>query len=46
MARQIYDMKLGTRNGALAALMKPVIANLTDADIVDLIAYVSSLDPR
>jgi len=45
LARQMYDMKLGTRNGALAALMKPVLANLTDADIVDLIAYVSSRKP-
>jgi len=46
LARQMYDMKLGTRNGAMTALMKPVIANLTDSDIVDLIAYISSLDPR
>ena len=38
-------MKLGTRHGALAVLMKSVLANLTDNDIVDLIAYVSSLDP-
>jgi hypothetical protein len=29
----------------MAALMKPVVEKLTDADIVDLIAYVSSLDP-
>lgn len=45
LARQLYDMKFGTRNGALAALMKPVLANLTDSDIVDLVAYISSLDP-
>jgi cytochrome c553 len=45
LARQMYDIKLGTRNGAMAALMKPVVANLTDSDIVDLIAYVSSLAP-
>ena len=45
LARQLYDMKLGTRHGALAVLMKSVLANLTDNDIVDLIAYVSSLDP-
>jgi hypothetical protein len=30
----------------MAALMKAVVANLTDADIVDLVAYVSSLDPQ
>ena len=45
LARQMYDMKLGTRKGAMSALMMPVLANLTDADIVDLMAYVSSLEP-
>lgn len=45
MARQMYDIKLGTRIGAMAALMKPVVANLTDSDVVDVIAYVSSLAP-
>ena len=45
LARQMYDIKLGTRQGAMAALMKPVVANLTDSDIVDVIAYVSSLAP-
>ncbi len=45
LARQMYDIKLGTRNGVMAALMKPVVANLTDSDVVDLIAYVSSLTP-
>jgi hypothetical protein len=29
----------------MAALMAPVLANLTDSDVVDLIAYVSSLTP-
>jgi cytochrome c553 len=45
LARQMYDIKLGTRKGAMAALMVPVVANLTDSDIVDVIAYVSSLEP-
>ena len=45
LARQMYDMKLGTRKGAMSALMMPVLANLTDADIVDLMAYISSLEP-
>jgi len=45
LARQMYDMKLGTRKGAMSALMMPVLANLTDADIVDLIAYVASREP-
>jgi cytochrome c553 len=45
LARQMYDMKLGTRRGAMAALMKPVLEKLTDADIVDLVAYVASRQP-
>jgi cytochrome c553 len=45
LARQMYDLKLGTRRGAMSALMKPVVANLTDTDIVDLIAYISSRQP-
>ncbi len=45
LARQMYDMKLGTRKGAMSALMMPVLANLTDADIVDLVAYLSSREP-
>jgi cytochrome c553 len=45
LARQMYDIKLGTRRGAMSALMTPVVANLTDSDIVDVIAYVSSLEP-
>ncbi len=46
LARQIYDIRLGTRHGAMVALMKTVVANLTDSDIVDLVAYMSSLDPQ
>jgi cytochrome c553 len=45
LARQIYDIKLGTRRGSMAALMKPVVEHLTDADIVDIVAYVASREP-
>jgi len=45
LARQIYDIKIGTRHGPLSALMLPVVANLTDREVVDVIAYVSSLTP-
>jgi cytochrome c553 len=41
----MYDMKLGTRKGAMAALMLPVVAKLSDSDMVDVIAYVASLEP-
>jgi cytochrome c553 len=45
MARQLYDFKSGMRNGKNAVAMKPVVARLTDVDIVDLAAYLASLDP-
>ncbi len=43
IARQLYDMQAGARRGEWADLMKPVVANLGDADLVDIAAYVSSL---
>ena len=45
MARQLYDFKSGTRDGKNAVAMKPVVARLSDADIVKLAAYLASLDP-
>jgi len=44
-ARQLYDFKSGARDGRNALSMKPVVANLTDRDIVDLTAYIVSLQP-
>jgi cytochrome c553 len=44
-ARQLYDFKSGARDGRYAALMKPIVAHLTDQDIVDLTAYIVSLLP-
>lgn len=40
--RQLYDLRGGTRKGATAELMKPVVANLTDADMVAIAAYLAS----
>ena len=45
LARQLYDFQSGTRNGELAPLMKPVVANLTNDDFVNILAYVSSRTP-
>jgi cytochrome c553 len=45
MARQLYDMQRGTRNGASTQLMKPVVANLTEDDIVAITAYLASRLP-
>jgi cytochrome c553 len=43
MARQLNDMKQGPRNGVMAALMKPVVMNLSSEDILNIVAYTSSL---
>jgi cytochrome c553 len=45
LVRQLYDMQAGTRRGEWSELMKPVVARLTDADFVDIAAYVSSRVP-
>jgi cytochrome c553 len=45
MIRQLADMRSGARHGKSMALMVQVTANLTDEDIVNLMAYMSSLDP-
>jgi len=45
IVRQLWDMQQGTRNGASAQLMKLVVANLTNDDLVAIAAYVSSRIP-
>ena len=45
MARQIVDIQNGNRNGVQAALMKPVVAKLTNEDMVNITAYLVSLAP-
>ena len=45
MVRQMYDMQVGARHGEWTALMKPVVAKLTDEDFVSIAAYVSSRMP-
>lgn len=42
LARQMYDMQAGARNGEWTQLMKPVVAKLTNEDLVNIVAYVSS----
>ena len=46
IARQLADLKLGTRHGLWSPLMAPVVANLTADDILNLSAYLSSLPPH
>lgn len=45
MMRQMYDMQQGTRKGLWTGLMKPVVANMSQEDMLNLVAYVASLKP-
>jgi cytochrome c553 len=45
LGRQLWDFKSGTRNGTMAALMKPVVEKLTNEDIVNILAYTASRKP-
>ena len=45
VARQLYDMQQGTRKGAWTQLMKPVVAKLSEDDILDIAAYTASRMP-
>ena len=42
LVRQMNDMKVGARNGLWADLMKPVVARLTEEDLVAIAAYTAS----
>jgi cytochrome c553 len=44
-ARQLIDTQQGARNGLWADLMKPVVAKLTEEDIVAISAYTASRVP-
>src|ERR1051325_1654914 len=46
VARQLIQMQNGSSAGANAALMKRVVAKLTEDDIISLAAYVGSLPPQ
>ena len=45
LIRQLNDIKSGARKGSDVALMKAVVQNLSDEDMVDLVAYMASRDP-
>jgi cytochrome c553 len=42
MVRQLYDMQQGVRKGEWSDLMKPVVAKLTNADMLAIAAYTAS----
>ncbi|HYK78487.1 MAG TPA: c-type cytochrome [Micropepsaceae bacterium] len=43
--RQLYDIQHGTRKGPAVALMQPVVAKLTQDDMIALAAYMASRTP-
>lgn len=45
IVRQLLDIQQGARDGTPAQLMKPVVAKLTQDDIVNVAAYVASKNP-
>jgi len=45
MGRQLWDMKYGTRNGVWTQLMKPVVKDMTEEDLVSITAYLASRTP-
>jgi len=46
IVRQLAGFQVGARNSALDELMKGVVANLTQDDIISLAAYVASRSPE
>jgi cytochrome c553 len=46
IARQLFDLQYGSSAGKQAALMKPVVANLSEDDIIAIAAYLGSLPPQ
>jgi cytochrome c553 len=45
MARQLYDLQQGTRDGAWSDLMNKAVENLTVEQIIDIVAFCASLEP-
>ena len=43
--RQLWDMQQGARAGASAALMKPVLGVLDSSDMLNIAAYLATLQP-
>ncbi len=45
IARQIYDIQQSARRGLMTGMMKRVVAQLTEEDIINIAAYTASLAP-
>jgi cytochrome c553 len=46
VARQLFDMRYGSRAGGAAEAMKPVVANLSEDDTIAISSYLGSLPPQ
>jgi cytochrome c553 len=46
VARQLFDLQHGSSAGKASELMKPVVANLSEDDIIAISSYLGSLPPR
>ena len=46
IARQLITIQNGSSNGTAVALMKKVVANLSEDDIISISAYLGSLSPH
>ena len=45
LVRQLYDMQQGARKGLWTDLMKPVVANLSNQEMLEIAAYTASRQP-
>lgn len=45
MGRQLWDMQHASRSGPWTELMKPVVKNMTEEDLVNITAYLASRTP-
>jgi cytochrome c553 len=46
IARQLFDLRYGSSAGKAAALMNPVVAGLSEDDIIAISSYLGSLPPH
>jgi cytochrome c553 len=46
IARQLFDIQYGSSAGKAAEVMKPVVANLSEDDIIAISSYLGSLPPQ
>ena len=46
VARQLFSMRHGSSAGKAAEVMKPVVAKLTEDDIIAIASYLGSLPPQ